>query len=192
MIVRDWRQADAGLLRACYEAERRSWRADLAWETGWTWTTIEQARTTWGLPGFVALGSGRIDGWAFYLCDRASVQIGGLVASTPAATAALLDAILEAAAPRASRLSCFIRERAPGLVPALAARGFDVEPFLYLSRELSPADAGVAAGAAEGAAEPWSAADVDGVAELLSAAGGTCAASSSRRAAARSTRRRRA
>lgn len=170
MIVGDWREADAGLLRGCYEAERRSWRTDLAWDTAWTWDTIERARTTWGLPGFVATDNGRIDGWTFYMRDGDAVHVGGLVAVTPSATVMLLDAIVEAALPGAAQIACFMRDRADGLAGALGARGFDVERFLYLSRPLSPADAAQREPSRDDGAAPWQPQDADAVAELLSAA----------------------
>jgi ribosomal protein S18 acetylase RimI-like enzyme len=37
--------------------------------------------------------------------------------------------------------ACFIRDRAPGLIDALAQHGFDVERYLYLARPLTPDDA---------------------------------------------------
>jgi ribosomal protein S18 acetylase RimI-like enzyme len=136
MILRDWREADAGLLRSCYDTEQRSWRDDLGWDTAWTWTTVEQARTTWGLPGVLALDDDNtVSGWAFYMHQGATLHVGGLVASTGAATAALLDGILDAVGD-SEPVACFIRDRAPGLSAELLSRGFDVERFLYLSRSL--------------------------------------------------------
>ena len=137
MILRDWREADAGLLRSCYDIEQRSWRDDLGWDTTWTWATVEQARITWGLPGLVALDDERaLSGWAFYMRQGATLQVGGLVASTLETTDALIDGILQAAG-EMEPVACFIRDRAEGLAAALVARGFDVERFLYLSRPLS-------------------------------------------------------
>jgi ribosomal protein S18 acetylase RimI-like enzyme len=139
MIVRDWRQADAGLLQACYERERRSWRDDLGWDTQWTWATIEHARVTWGLPGVLALDDhGEVRGWAFYMRDGATLHIGGLVASSADVTLQLLDAVLAAAPPTSA---CFIRDRAPDLFAVLQRGAFAPERFLYLSRPLTPADA---------------------------------------------------
>jgi ribosomal protein S18 acetylase RimI-like enzyme len=138
--LRDWRDADGTLVRACYDAERHHWARELAWETSWTWSTVEQARVTWGLPGLLAFDeSGRLQGWSFYTVTGTTLNIGGLVASCAGAGDALLDAMLDAAAQRTIDLaSCFILDRAPGLPQALAARGFEVESFLYLARPLSP------------------------------------------------------
>jgi ribosomal protein S18 acetylase RimI-like enzyme len=167
MIVRDWRNADAALLRACYAREQRAWQHDLSWDTTWTWATVEQARVSWGLPGLLAFDDdGAVQGWAFCMPENGRQHVGGLVASSQLATAALLDAILENQAADVD-ISCFIRNRAPGLIHALHARGFEVERFEYLSRPLAPADARHASAfAAENA---WVDADFPGAAALLRA-----------------------
>jgi len=139
MILRDWREADPGLLRACYEAEWRSWREDLGWDSAWTWATVEQARVGGRLPGLIAVDrDGRVQGWTFSVLEGDTLHVGGLVAGSPAVTTRLLDAIVDAPTP-GSR-ACFVRDRAPGLGEALVERGFDVERFLYLSRPLSSPD----------------------------------------------------
>lgn len=174
MIVRDWREADARLLRSCYAREQRSWRLDLGWDTAATWATIEQARTTWGLPGVVALDShGAVAGWAFAMRDGETLHVGGLVASSPEATAALLDGLL--AGVEHDTAACFIRQRAAGLGDALVRCGFDVERFLYLSRPLIPA---VGSPFRRPASTPapgspsfraWTASDLESAAALLQA-----------------------
>jgi ribosomal protein S18 acetylase RimI-like enzyme len=139
MILRDWREADARLMESCYARERRSWQEDLGWDTTWTWSTVEQARVTWGLPGLLACDDdGRLLGWAFSMPEGGALHIGGLVASSAPVTAALVDGIMKDAS--ASGVACFVRDRAPGLGDTLAARGLAVERFLYLSRSLSAAD----------------------------------------------------
>ena len=168
MILRDWREADPRLLRACYEREQRSWQEDLGWDTTWTWATVEQARVTWGLPGLVALADdASIQGWAFAMREAATLHIGGLVASSRLVTTALLDRLIADAA-SADGLACFIRHRAPGLSCALSARGFEVERFLYLSRPLTADDARPVAGFAS-PATAWSDRDFVGAASLLQA-----------------------
>jgi ribosomal protein S18 acetylase RimI-like enzyme len=95
MILRDWRGADCSLLRSCYEREQRSWQDDLGWDTTWTWATVEQARVSWGLPGVLAFDdAGALQGWAFAMKEGATLHIGGLVASSPAVTTALVDGLL--------------------------------------------------------------------------------------------------
>jgi ribosomal protein S18 acetylase RimI-like enzyme len=83
-----------------------------------------------------------VEGWAFYLHEDVTLHIGGLVAASPAATAALVDAALGLAG-TVDAAACFIRDRAPGLVDALARRGFEVERYFYLARVLTPDDAAV-------------------------------------------------
>jgi ribosomal protein S18 acetylase RimI-like enzyme len=165
MILRDWRQADAGLMQACYERERRSWRDDLGWDTEWTWATIEQARVAWGLPGLLAVDDhGEVRGWAFYMRDGGTLHIGGLVASSADVTQQLLDAVL-ATAPSAS--ACFIRDRAPDLIGALQRGAFDPERFLYLSRPLTPADSVEATERQAIVSAGWRQADVGPAARLF-------------------------
>jgi ribosomal protein S18 acetylase RimI-like enzyme len=168
MILRDWRDADPALLRACYERERQSWQDDLGWDTTWTWATVERARVGWGLPGLMAWDdAGTLQGWAFSMTDGATLHIGGLVASSPAVTSALLDRLLDgSAAPAGS--ACFIRHRAPGLLEALASRGFEIERFLYLLRPLTSADARTGAGFC-GLATAWNDRDFMAAAGLLQA-----------------------
>jgi ribosomal protein S18 acetylase RimI-like enzyme len=166
MILRDWRDADAALMQSCYDREQRSWLHDLGWDTTWTWTTVEQARVSWGLPGRLACDDdGTLLGWAFSMRDAGAMHIGGLVASSPAVTAALLDALIAEADPAAD-VACFVRDRAPGLVEALAARGLAVEHFHYLARPLSAADACPVAGFND-PANAWRDADFVASATLL-------------------------
>ena len=170
MILRDWRQADAGLVRACYERERRSWRDDLGWDTAWTWATIEHARVTWGLPGLLALDdTGAVRGWSFYMRDDGTLHIGGLVSSSADTTQRLLEAML-ATAPAAA--ACFIRDRAPALADTLRRHGFEAEPYLYLARpltrdDIADPDPALAAGLS---CDSWRDADVGAAARLLRAA----------------------
>jgi ribosomal protein S18 acetylase RimI-like enzyme len=167
MILRDWRQADAALLRGCYERERRSWRDDLGWDTEWTWATIEHARVAWGLPGLLAVDdAGEVRGWAFYMREGETLHIGGLVASSAAVTDQLLDGVLGSAPPRAA---CFIRDRAPGLVDALHRGGLDPERFLYLSRPLTAADASLLPATPHRAvvSDSWNQGDVAAAARLF-------------------------
>ncbi len=176
MILRDWRSAEAGLLRTCYETEHAHWRRELAWDTAWTWSTVEQGRVTWGLPGLLAFDEAeRLQGWAFYVRQGATLHLGGLVAESAAATRSLLDAVIDVAVEaQVGGTACFILDRAPELAPMLAARGFDVERFHYLSRPLpfTDADGPVPRDPAlrHPATDPWRNADRADVTALLQTA----------------------
>jgi ribosomal protein S18 acetylase RimI-like enzyme len=139
MIVRDWTQASRDVTAPLYDRRRRERMRALGWDSSGSWRDVETARTTWGLPGLLAEDeAGRVRGWAFYMADGLAVHIGGLVADTPRATRALLDRILTTSeAVGAESLSGFIFDEASGLMLELARRGFEVEPFLYLARDLT-------------------------------------------------------
>jgi ribosomal protein S18 acetylase RimI-like enzyme len=163
MHVRDWRDADASDTQVLYAREQEFWVRELAWDASTAWREIEQARVTWGLPGYLALDEDRtVRGWAYFLPEGETVHLGGVVADTAAATSALLDACLESAMrpPRPARISCFVPGRAEGFVPALEARGFACERYLYLSRSITPGDDAATA-------EPWTSSDLLPAAALL-------------------------
>jgi ribosomal protein S18 acetylase RimI-like enzyme len=165
MILRDWRGADPAVVRDCYERERAHWRDALGWDTAWTWATVEQARVANGLPGVLALNRfDRVRGWAFYVVDRATLHVGGLVAEDAETTAAIVDMMLQAGDEARVRAdACFILDRADGLAAVLARRGFDLETFHYLTLDLA------ALGGDDGGlmTSEWSDADVPAAAALL-------------------------
>ncbi len=134
MLVSDWRDLDATTMCALYERERDAWRRELFWDASGIWAAVEHARTTWGLPGLVARTAGRIVGWAFYLHEDGFLKIGGFVAETREATAALLEALIDRARPRQDcGISLFVYDRAVALAHLLDAHGFTVERYQYLS-----------------------------------------------------------
>ena len=147
LAVRDWCDVDPTAMRELYARETRHWRQELGWDIASSVETIERARTTWGLPGVVAGEAGEpIRGWAFWIVEDGLVKVGGLVAEHATATRALVDAILErAGAAAVAGLSMFLYDRAPGLRRALYATGFDIEPFLYLSRNIALPSAAIPA-----------------------------------------------
>src|SRR5690349_5981995 len=99
MIVRDWRDADVGDTQLLYAREQDFWVRELTWDASNSWREIEQARTTWGLPGRMAIDHKRtVRGWSYYMPDGETLHIGGIAADTKEATAALVDACLEMAA----------------------------------------------------------------------------------------------
>jgi ribosomal protein S18 acetylase RimI-like enzyme len=163
MTIRDWRDADPADTQVLYAREQEYWVRELAWDASTAWREIEQARVTWGLPGFLAIDGDRaVRGWAYYLPEGETVHLGGVVAESREATAALLDACLDSAMrpPRPARVSCFLPSRAEGFEEVLRERGFTCEHYRYLSLPLAAGDA-----TTEG--EPWSAADLLPAATLL-------------------------
>jgi GNAT superfamily N-acetyltransferase len=163
MIVRDWRDADPSDTQVLYAREQEYWVRELAWDASTAWREIEQARVTWGLPGFLAIDTDRtLRGWAYFLPEGESVHLGGVVADTPEGTKVLLDACLESALrpPRPARVSCFLPIRAEAFEEVLRERGFTCEHYRYLSRPISKGD-----DTAEG--DGWNASDLLPAAALL-------------------------
>jgi ribosomal protein S18 acetylase RimI-like enzyme len=163
MTIRDWRDADPADTQVLYAREQEYWVRELAWDASMAWREIEQARVTWGLPGFLAIDGDRaVRGWAYYLPEGETVHLGGVVAETREATGALLDACLDSAMrpPRPARVSCFLPSRAEGFEQALLERGFTCEHYRYLSRPLTAGDDTTEA-------EPWSGGDLLPAATLL-------------------------
>jgi len=166
MDVRDWRDADPADTQLLYAREQDFWVRDLAWDASNSWREIEQARTTWGLPGRLAIDHKRtVRGWAYYMPDGETLHVGGIAADTKEATAALIDACLGMAStpPRPVRVTCFVPDRADGFEDALVERGFACEHYHYLSRTLTPP----AANAGGFEADAWRDDDLTPAAELL-------------------------
>ncbi len=171
MNVRDWRDAEPADTQLLYAREQEFWVRDLAWDASNSWREIEQARTTWGLPGRIAIDHKRtVRGWGYYMPDGETLHIGGIAADTKPATEALLDACLEMATapPRPARVSCFVPDRAEGFAAALVERGFACEHYHYLSRALTASGDQAAPSPAEG----WRDGDLLPAAELLHVAYG--------------------
>jgi len=94
MMCRDWRDLPAPFVEPLYQAEINRWATTMSWDTRATWQQVERARSAGSLPGFVAEADGGIAGWTFCLLHRDSLQVGAVVASSPAATMALVDQVL--------------------------------------------------------------------------------------------------
>jgi ribosomal protein S18 acetylase RimI-like enzyme len=163
MTVRDWRDADPSDTQVLYAREQEYWVRELAWDASTAWREIEQARVTWGLPGFLAIDTDRtVRGWAYFLPEGETVHLGGVVADTREATGKLIDACLESALrpPRPARVSCFLPTRAEGFEDLLRERGFVCEHYRYLSRPIAKGEETIEA-------ESWNAGDLLPAATLL-------------------------
>ena len=168
MRLVDWRTVPAALLAPLYEAGQRQWLATLGWDRSTDWRAIEHARTTWGLPGLLAVDDhDTVCGWTFVMSDRETLHVGVLCADRPEATEVLVDAVVEmSSACGAARLSTFLFRDAPDVLDVLQHRGFDIEEYLYLAREHGPAGPRLVGGHVP-AATAWEPHDVTAAASLL-------------------------
>ena len=178
--VLDWRVAAREIVAAIFERERQRWIDQLHWDPSRALSEVEQARTTWGLPGLLAFDDGgHASGSIFYLPDGPRFDIGGITAETAAVTGALLDNVIaRAGSERIPEVRCFVFESAPNLAHELTTRGFHLERYLYLSGFLRTGERPLASpsSAAETIASPrvrttgWRPEDVTGVSAVLHAA----------------------
>jgi ribosomal protein S18 acetylase RimI-like enzyme len=194
--VRDWRTLSSAGIAPLYQSELARWEDVLHWDTRANWRLVEAARAAGTLPGVVACdASGAVRGWAFYLRHHQALQIGALVCASPAATRAVLGAILDSPeAGAASSVTFFTFADAPGLDAALQQDGFSTRRYRYLDRPLTAGITNSRAGpfgparesgstgpglhtevsgagpAAVGDTRSWQPADLVPVAELLSRA----------------------
>ncbi len=139
--IQDWRFAPALEASALLSAEAAEWQRQLAWDVRTSWRNIEPARAAGRLPGFVARRTnGDIAGWCWFLEYRQCLQVGALVSSDHATTAALVAAILDSPEARrcTSQVWC-VRDGAPGLSAALADAKLTVGRYLYLQAALDEA-----------------------------------------------------
>ena len=138
MILRDWSEIPADVLRTAYENERHRWMSVLQWDSAAAWHEIEHARVAWGLPGFVAIDqAGRLRGLIYYLIEHDRIDIGGLVSDVDLATDVLLDGVITVAqALELPTMRGLLLDSAVALPSSLRIRGFALERHLYLSRLL--------------------------------------------------------
>lgn len=160
-----WGEVTPAAMAAMFAAEAARWRDTLAWDTAPLWPVLEQARVTGALPGFVLReDDGRVAGWTYAAERDGELLCGALSAPDADGTARLLDDLLTLpAAAAVSRIVCFAYTDAPRLAPALAARGFLLDPHEYLTRPL------VAVPAARRPGRAWDVRDLDATADLFRA-----------------------
>jgi ribosomal protein S18 acetylase RimI-like enzyme len=163
IAIDDWRLAGAAHVAEAVDREASAWRQDLGWDVREAWMAIEPARQSGRLSGFVARDAGRrLAGWTCLLQHQGTLQVALLSADTPAVTAALVDAVLSSPqAETAAMHAVCVRDAAPGVREVLAAQGFDVVTYRYLSAKArSFPSAGIQA-------RTWRADDLDPVVQLL-------------------------
>src|SRR6187397_2283409 len=142
MILRDWCEIPADVLRAAYESERHRWLRVLQWDSAAAWHEIEHARVTWGLPGFVAIDrSGRLRGLIYYLIEHDRIDVGGLMSDADLATDVLLDGVVTVAqALQLPVIRGLLLDHAVALPSSLRVREFGVERHFYLSKPMGTAE----------------------------------------------------
>ena len=137
MIVADWRTIPVQRMAALFEIERKRWRDRLHWDYAGTLADIERARVSGQLPGFVAFDGGVVRGWSYHLLHRRTLQIGGVIADSAAATARLIGASLNSDEGRSAQSTlAFGYFDAPEIESVLRGRGHAVERYHYFSRGL--------------------------------------------------------
>lgn len=135
----DWRELDASRLSAAWAEQSARWSGTLFWDAERNWSQIEAARRDGRLPGLALIESGSIEAWCYFLVHQDTLQIGGFESASDDATGLLLDATLSAVdrSQMTSGAMLFTFSGAAGLLPALAARDFETDPYLYLVREVA-------------------------------------------------------
>jgi ribosomal protein S18 acetylase RimI-like enzyme len=141
MTVADWHTVSSDALAPLYDREHALWLAQLDWDTGNAWAEVETARRANRLPGVALVDAkGDVHGFTYSLVDGRLAQLGPIVTQTPGATSRLLQTVLDttrrAGAPTTSFFSF---HSGPHLEQALLQAGFELQRYLYLSREPGPA-----------------------------------------------------
>lgn len=136
---RDWRSCPASDATALVQAEVRAWHETLSWDVADAWSAIEPARVAGHLPGLIAYDeAAHPAGWTAYLPHHGHLQVMAIVAGTGATASSLVDGILESAEARScSSVVVCVRDVTPGLPEVLRGRGFDVDPYRYLVKDLA-------------------------------------------------------
>ena len=138
----DWRLSTPEEIEPLLAGEREAWLRDLDWDVRAAWHAVEPARRAGTLAGLIAKDEhGHTVGWTSFLLHRDNVQVLAFVAPAVRTASALVDAILESDECSAADAVVFcVRSTDDSLGSALAARGFRVEPYRYLSIDLGKYD----------------------------------------------------
>jgi ribosomal protein S18 acetylase RimI-like enzyme len=138
MNVASWREIPASRFARIFGEERHRWLSGLHWDFSDALTDVERARVIGQLPGFVALDGDRIAGWSYHLTHRNAMLLGHVSASDREATRLLIEATLASDEARATTSTiAFGFFDAVGVEEELGRAGLLVEPYAYLSRDLT-------------------------------------------------------
>lgn len=135
MTFEDWRNSRPADLASCYAEEVRRWRDDLQWDFTSSIEQIEKGRREGRVGGFVARDDdGAVRGWAYFVVNQRTLQIGALSAQSVEQVRGLLDHILRAPEAEAAQdIACFVYPQTAGLLSALERRRFAIVDFCYLT-----------------------------------------------------------
>ncbi len=138
MILTEWRDHPADVVRPLQEAERVRWLSRLGWDLTGPTEIIEEARSAGFLPGYVVSDDrGRPLGWTYFVLHDGMLQIGGLATTRGSVARALRDAVLTyPEAGLARRLSCFVYPGCEGVTSAFLRQRFALTESHYLTRDL--------------------------------------------------------
>jgi GNAT superfamily N-acetyltransferase len=133
----DWRNTRPADLAPCYAEEVRRWRDDLQWDFSSSIEQIEKGRREGRVGGFLVRDDdGAVRGWAYFVVNQRTLQIGALAAQSVEQLRGLLDHILRAPeAEGAQDIACFVYPQTAGLLSALERRRFAVVDFCYLTAD---------------------------------------------------------
>jgi len=134
-----WREPDPRAFHHIWQSLSRRWAERLAWDSTRNWVTIETQRCAGTLPGLALVDDQQVLAWCYFGVHRETLQVGAFEAQSEALTRSLMDAVMAVAEPDVAPagIMFFAFSDAPGLEHALRARGFEVDRYLYLSRDLS-------------------------------------------------------
>lgn len=168
MRLEDWRELPAEQVAPILEQACGRWQSELGWDARALFDLVEASRRQGELPGLVALDdNGHVTGWCYSSLQQGLLFVGALHGQRADVVRALLDEVLaspEANYARAYR--CFVFPDTPAVAAALARRRFEIENFLYLSRQLPAGEPGQTALPVR----PWTVADVPETARLMARA----------------------
>jgi len=138
MPLEDWREVPAETVAPLLEAEADRWRRALDWDVGPALAQVEAGRRAGQIGGFLVRDvDGRPAGWTYFHVMAGVLYVGALAAARADGVRALLEAVLEA--PEAAFVKsyrAFVFPDGPAVEAALARRRFEIEPYLYLARDL--------------------------------------------------------
>ncbi|HQZ37905.1 MAG TPA: GNAT family N-acetyltransferase [Vicinamibacterales bacterium] len=171
MQARDWRDADDAVVANLYAGERARWHDTLSWDTSAMWSVVEAGRRAGTVVGAIARDVHDAPaGWCFALLQDGTLQVGGFLANSTEATAALLETLAASADGRAARRWLWFGYfDAPGLDQALAARG-TLARYVYLHCRLAACGGPEPGPGAARLVRSWRASDVRRVPALLASA----------------------